>query len=283
MTGHQQNRFSPRYDMGQESPHSSIRGKKNKEMPDVPDPDFVGALCEIWLTINCAAYHFAYVRVYLQTTALQTHIEEMRKEEHSFREASQADLIVCRSHLAAFLWQIDHVFEALRIAINKGQKEHTEEKYFWAWGKALEKIEESTLFKEINAYRNKSHEIPAIIGNKWVNDANGHPVFVHHFLPTITGHEAKEDIKLIDQLQKYFEFAANVWLSFSPGDFKEKFPRNFKFTVTVPHTFVGDLPADLRVAPQLEVSIVAQDPPPPDQPAGGAPAATECEKGDDVK
>jgi hypothetical protein len=30
-------------------------------MPDVPDQDFVGALCEIWFTINYAAYHLAYV------------------------------------------------------------------------------------------------------------------------------------------------------------------------------------------------------------------------------
>lgn len=80
-------------------------------------------------------------------------------------------------------------------------------------------------------------------------------------MPTIAGHEAKEDIKLIDQLQKYFEFAANVWLSFSPGDFKEKFPRNFKFTVTVPHTFIGELPDDVIGVPQLEVSVVAQDSP----------------------
>jgi hypothetical protein len=187
--------------------------------------------------------------------------------------------------LQAFLWQIDHVFEALRIAINKGQKEHAEQKYFWSWGKALEKIEGFPIYKEINAYRNKSHEIPAIIGSKWVNDPNGRPVFVHHFLPTIAGHEAKEDIKLIDQLQKYFEFAANVWLSFSPGDFKEKFPRDFQFTVTVPHTFIGELPAELQGGvPQLEVSVVAQDHPPlDDPPAAEATAAAAAEKGTDAK
>ena len=62
-----------------------------------------------------------------------------------------------------------------------------------------------------------------------------------------------------DQLQKYFEFAANVWLSFSPGDYKEKFPRSFKFAVTVPHTFSGEPPPGLKGVPQFEVSIVAQD------------------------
>jgi hypothetical protein len=73
----------------------ATRGKNENDMPDVPDPDFVGALCEIWAT---------------------------------------------------------------RIAINKGQKEHAEKKYFWSWGKSLENIEASPIYKEINAYRNKSHE-----------------------------------------------------------------------------------------------------------------------------
>jgi hypothetical protein len=48
----------------------TVRAKNYNDMPDVPDQDFVGALCEIWCTINYAAYHLAYVRVYLQTTAL---------------------------------------------------------------------------------------------------------------------------------------------------------------------------------------------------------------------
>jgi hypothetical protein len=115
----------------------------------------------------------------------------------------------------------------------------------------------------------------------WVNDPNGRPVFVHHFLPTIAGHEAKEDIRLIDQLQKYFEFAANVWLSFSPSDFKEKFPRNFKFTVTVPHTFIGELPPELEgEVRQLEVSVVAQDRPPLDDPPAEEATAVAVAEGD---
>jgi hypothetical protein len=251
----------------------TVRGENENDMPDVPDPDFVGALCEIWFAINYAAYHLAYIRVYLQTASLQTHADQIRKEEQAFRDASQTDLIVCRAHLAAFFWQVDHVFEALRIAVNRGQKEHADLKYFWSWGKSLEKIEASAIHKEINAYRNKSHELPAVIGFKWEDKGNG-PEFVHHFLPTIAGHEAKEEIDINDQLQKYFEFAANVWLSFSPGDYKEKFPRSFKFAVTVPHTFLGELPPELKGVPQFEVSIVAQDLP--------ASAAAE-EKGAEVK
>jgi hypothetical protein len=251
----------------------TVRGKNENDMPDVPDPDFVGTLSEIWFAINYAAYHLAYIRVYLQTSSLQTPVEQIHKEEQAFRDAAQIDMVVCRAHLAAFFWQVDHVFEALGIAIKKGQKEHADLKYFWAWGQKLEKIEALPIYKEINAYRNKSHEFPAVIGCKWEDKGDG-PKFVHHFLPTIAGHEAKEEIDINDQLQKYFEFAANVWLSFSPGDYKEKFPRSFKFAVTVPHTFLGELPPELKGVPQLEVSIVAQDPP--------ASAAAE-EKGAEVK
>ncbi len=231
-------------------------------MPDVPDSDFVGTLSEIWFAINYAAYHLAYTRVYLQTESLQTHVEQIRKEEQAFRDMTQIDLIICRAHLAAFFWQVDHVFEALRIAINRGQKEHAELKYFWSWGKRLEGIEASAIRKEINAYRNKSHEFPAIIGCKW-EDQGGVPKFLHHFLPTIAGNEHKENIDINKQLQDYFEFAANVWLSFAPGDYKEKFPRSFKFLVTVPHSYLGELPPELKGVPQLEVGIVAQDPPAP--------------------
>jgi hypothetical protein len=46
----------------------TVRGKNENDMPDVPDPDFVGTLSEIWFAINYAAYHLAYIRVYLQTS-----------------------------------------------------------------------------------------------------------------------------------------------------------------------------------------------------------------------
>ena len=53
-------------------------------MPDVPDPDFVGTLSEIWFAINYAAYHLAYIRVYLQTSSLQTHVEEIARRNKHF-------------------------------------------------------------------------------------------------------------------------------------------------------------------------------------------------------
>jgi hypothetical protein len=53
------------------------RMKNENDMPDVPDPDFIGSLCEIWFGINYTAYHLAYVRVYLQTAALQTHVKDV--------------------------------------------------------------------------------------------------------------------------------------------------------------------------------------------------------------
>jgi hypothetical protein len=69
---------------GLESWFMTVRGKNENDMPDVPDPDFVGTSCEIWFAINYAAYHFAFVRVYLQTEALQTHRDQILKAEQAF-------------------------------------------------------------------------------------------------------------------------------------------------------------------------------------------------------
>ncbi len=222
-------------------------------MPDVPDADFVGSLAEIWFGINNAAYHLAYVRVYLQTAALQTRADKLRGLDQSVRDQTQVDVVICRAHLAAFFWQLEHVFEALQTAITRGQKEHREKKYFWQWGQEFTKIEENPIRREISDYRNKAHQSPAIIGCSWEGDGK----FVHHFLPTIEGHASKESTDMNAQLQIYFEYVANIWLSFAPGDFKDKFPRSFTFPVTVPYSFLGKLPPELESVPQLAVVVEA--------------------------
>ena len=225
-------------------------------MPDIPEMDFVGSMAEIWFALNCAAYHLAYVRVYLQTAALRTPVSEMAKLEQDVRNKSQADLVICRAHLAAFFWQLDHVFEALDISVKRGQKEHPGERYFWSYENELKKIEQETTRKQINAYRNKAHEAPAIIGIKWT----GEHKFVHHFLPSIRDLAQNDSIDMNEKLHEYFEYTANAWLSFAPSDLKRKFPRDFRFDVTVPHTFLGELPAGLEYPPQLlEVHIEAYD------------------------
>lgn len=228
------------------------RSGSNREMPAVPKLDFVDALAEIWMQINYAAYHIAYVRVYSQSAAVRTKPDLLREKEQLIRDQAQIDTVICRSHLAAFFWHLEHVFEALRTAIIRGQKEHGDLEYFWAYEKRMDEIEGWAIRKEIKDYRNMAHETPAIIGSLW-NGEDHH--FMHHFLPTISGHENKEHIDLNTRLQEFFEFAANVWIEFAPGDFKEKFPRDFRFPVTVPHMYVGELPKGLSGAPQLEVNV----------------------------
>lgn len=232
---------------------SDLRNKN--EMPDVPKMDFVGSMAEIWFALNCAAYHLAFVRVYLQTAALQVSINEILNLEQDFRNKTQADLVICRAHLAAFFWQLDHVFEALDICVSRGQKEHPEVKYFWSYEEQLKKIEQVQARREINAYRNKAHEAPAIIGQKWSGDHK----FLHHFLPTISGLSKNDNVEMNVKLHEYFEFTANVWLSFAPSDLKKQFPRDFRFVVTVPHSYIGELPRELEKLPQLEVQIEAYD------------------------
>ena len=158
--------------------------RDRKSMPDVPTPDFVGAVREIWFTVNYAAYHLAYTRVYLQTRSMQTPIDELRKDEQPVKDQSQVDLIICRSHFAAFFWKLHHVFEALESAIGRGQKEHPKERYFYSAEQKLKDIRQSALAQEIDAYRNEGHNIPAVIGQQW--DGRGGN-FLHHFLPAIEG------------------------------------------------------------------------------------------------
>jgi len=234
----------------------SGRTRKTNDMPDVPEIDFRDALAEMWSGLSYAAYHMAYVHVYSQTAALQTPVDQLRKQEQSVRDWDQNDVLICRAHLAALFWQLDHFFEGLRLAIARGKKEHPTLGYFWRYEKRLEKIEHTPIRQEISAYRNQNHETTAIIGCAWDEKGN----FRHHFLPSILGHEQKESIDMNTQLQTYFEFVADVWTDFAPSDLRDRFPRSFKFPVTVPNFFLGDLPPELKGLPRFEVAIEAQPP-----------------------
>jgi hypothetical protein len=243
--------------------------RDQNRMPDVPIPDFLGAICEIWFTVNYVAYHLAYTRVYLQTRSMQTPVDELLRDEQANRDMGQIDLMICRSHLAAFFWELHHVFEALEVAIRRGKNEYPNERYFYSQERQLETIRQSSIPKEIEAYRNEGHNIPAIIGQKWEEKGGK---FLHHFLPSIQGHEPKESVELNDQLQLYFEYAVNVWLSFVPVPYKSKFPRNFSFPVTVPFFYLRDLPPELGEVRQLQISLEAYErPTSPDSPGDTQP------------
>ena len=205
----------------------------------MPKLDLTGALAEIWFQINYAAYHMAYVRVYSQSAALRTQGIKLGPETSDARQCANRCCHLPHSLSCIFL-VFEHVFEALRTAITRGQKQHPDLKYFWSYERRLDDIEKFPIRQEIKDYRNIGHQNPAIIGCRW--DHEGH--FLHHLLPTISGHQPKEDIDLNTQLQQYFEFATNVWLEFAPGDFKEKFPRDFRFPVSVPYLYEGELPKE---------------------------------------
>ena len=193
------------------------RNRRIKGMPDVPDMDFVDSLCEI-------------------------------------RNEAQVDVFICRAHLAALFWQLQHVFESIGTAVTRGQKEHADKEYFWLYEKRLEELKQSPIGQEITAYRNMSHENPAIIGCHWESKGGK---FQFHFLPLLSGYEARAPIELNAHLQQFFEFVVNVWFEFAPNHYAEKFPRDFKFPVTVPNTFIGELPPELKDHRQFEVELRA--------------------------
>jgi hypothetical protein len=80
-------------------------------------------------------------------------------------------------------------------------------------------------------------------------------------LPSLAGHEAKESIDLNEQLQTYFEYVENAWRLFVPDPLKSRFPRSFRFPVTVPFFPLGEVPAEVRGLPQLEIVLEAGDRP----------------------
>ena len=224
---------------------------QQRAMPAVAPLDFVGALAELWLQLNYSAYHLAYVRVYTQSQALRVPIETLHLQDQDIREHGQTDLVICRAHLAAFFWHLEHLFEALRAAVTRGRKEHPDEPYFAEYSTFLDSLEEQPLRREIRDYRNTGHQNPAIIGIAWTAERQ----FLHHFLPAISGHTPQEDLELNARLQQYFEYAANIWLDFAPGELKGRFPRDFSFPVTVPFLYAGVRPSGLADAPQLLVQI----------------------------
>src|SRR5208282_2508338 len=231
--------------------------KSQKRMPDVPTPEFVGAMCEIWSTISSAAYHFAYVKVYLQTRAMQTHVDDLRLDEQDVRNQGQTDVIICRSHLASFFWELHHVFEAIEAAINRGKKEHSDIQTFYGRERQLAAVLQSRTATDIEAYRNEGHNIPGIIGQRWQEKGGK---FLYHFLPTLRENQSSEPAEMTQQLQAYFEFVANLWLAFVPEPYKSKFPRDFSFPVTVPFSYIGELPVELEGGvPQLQVQLEAFD------------------------
>lgn len=235
----------------------SPRPGSNKEMPNLPEYDLDDAITEIWSSLSYAAYHMAYVRTYSESAAVRTPKPSLESiEDQTTREHALTDIVVCRAHLASFFWNLDHFFEALQIAVKCGKKEYPDSNYFEQYQEQLGRIERSTTFIEIKDYRNWSHRIPGIIGCNW--DAGGN--FLHHFLPTISGHSPKENVDLNLLLRQYFEFAANVWFDFIPQKLHDKYPRNFRFPVTVPYLFTGDIPEGVKSMLQCEVLVQRQEP-----------------------
>ena len=82
-----------------------------------------------------------------------------------------------------------------------------------------------------------------------------------NFGEQVKGHQPKESIDLNEQLQIYFEYVVNLWLSFVPEPLKSKFPRDFSFPVTVPFFYLGELSPELVGVPQLSVFLEAYEKP----------------------
>jgi hypothetical protein len=70
---------------------------------------------------------------------MQTDVDDLWLDEQAIKDQGQVDVIICRSHLASFFWQLHHVFEAMEVAIKRGQKEYPKLWYFYTQHSVLPK------------------------------------------------------------------------------------------------------------------------------------------------
>ena len=87
-------------------------------MPDVPDPDFAGNLWRIGSasTMLLTTWHMS------ESICRLLPFKPMlirQKTKNSWFAIMSADVVICRTHLAASFWQINHIFETLRAAITR--------------------------------------------------------------------------------------------------------------------------------------------------------------------
>jgi hypothetical protein len=104
---------------------------------NVPPPDFVGAMCEIWFPVNYAAYHLAYTRVYCKHPLCKLTLTTC---DWMSRPSTTKVKLTRLSAGAASRRFSGSCTTCLKkeIAIKRGQKEHSTHRYFYTQERELE-------------------------------------------------------------------------------------------------------------------------------------------------
>jgi uncharacterized protein YqgV (UPF0045/DUF77 family) len=222
-------------------------------------PDFDGMIAEIWHTLNVCIYHIAYVRIYSNTGAMRlagsrrahAAIQPLSQDE---RELLQEDAIVFRAHFAGALWQLRHVVELLGKAYKLCEKEGivTADQR----DKLAKALADDPIADEVRVYRNMSHEFSGVV----ITIHDGTDAFIAHVLPPLDAkspeqsapldeaeiQKAVQERELIMKLEAYCThlggYCEGLFKVIEANHKMAVIPRSQGFSVTVPHSYQGQLP-----------------------------------------
>lgn len=225
-----------------------------------PIQDFQGMVLELWQALDACLYHAAYLRIYSNTIAM--HLAGSRCRDAvtqartpAEREQLQEDVIVFRAHFAGVLWQFRHLAELLRKTYRRSKQEGivTKERH----DELVRALDDDAIVKEIQEYRNLSHEFAGVIVT--LHDGST-DAFIAHVFPPL-GVQAPEHRASLDEqeikeavqereLNTKLETYCNKLAGYCEGLFRiidsqhkmTVIPRSLGFLVTVPHSYQGNLP-----------------------------------------
>jgi hypothetical protein len=224
-----------------------------------PIQDFDGMVAEGWHTLNVCLYHAAYVRIYANTGAMRlagskrvlAAAEPLSQAEH---DMLQEDALVFRAHFASALWQLRHLAELLCTAYRRCKKESivTKERY----DELVKALNDDPVVNEIQEYRNLSHQFSGVVIT--IHDATD--TFIAHVFPPLDAKDPEQRAPLDEaeiqkavqerELNMKLEAYCNHLAGYCEGlfriiDAKHKtavIPRSHGFSLTVPHSYQGEVP-----------------------------------------
>jgi hypothetical protein len=225
----------------------------------LPSQDFDGMVSELWHTLNACFYHAAYVRVYANTGANRLFgskrtvaaVKPLTQEE---RDWLQEDQLIFRAHFASVLWQIHHIGELLCTAYKRCKQEGivNDQRY----NELVKALNDDPIVDEIEKYRNMSHQFAGV----YVALHDSKDRFIAHVFPPLDEKSPQQRAPLNDaeiekakqerELNMKLEAYCNHLGGYCEGLFKTVdakyrmtlIPRSHGFSVTVPHSYQGELP-----------------------------------------
>lgn len=241
-----------------------FREQKERGKRRFPKQDLLGMISEIWQGLDHSLHHSAYLQTYSNSYAIQTvgSRHYMTKVHptmpQDIRNQIQEDLTTFRVHLAGTFWQLDHLANELvpaayKLCLKEGVL--TRDQY----DQLMDRLESDALLKEISERRNLSHQFAGVVVNLFDSQTN---TLIASLLPDLDGvdvalnlqdrpltPEETEEMRKRELHTKLAECFGHV-TGICEGLFRyidakygtQVFPRSAGFLVTIPHSYLGQIP-----------------------------------------